>query len=145
MSRGINKCIIIGTAGKDPEIKYTQGQLAITSFSMATSESYKDKQTGQKVEKTEWHNITMFGKLAEITAEYVKKGSKIYIEGKLKTDKWKDKDTGKDVYKTSIVANEMQMLGGKSESNNDQSKSSKPQWSNDDHNIDDLKDDDIPF
>lgn len=145
MSRGINKVTLIGVCGKDPEHKMTPSQLSITNLSIATSESWKDKQTGAKVENTEWHNIVMYGKLAEITNMYVRKGAKLYIEGKLKTEKWKDKDSGKDRYKTIIVANEMQILSSKDKTE-DQA-NSNVQWAN--NNTDnlsaDLKDDDIPF
>ncbi len=109
MARGINKVIIVGNCGQDPEIKYSAGGSAITNLSVATSESWKDKQTGQAQEKTEWHRIVFFNRLAEIAGEYLRKGSKVYIEGKLQTRKWKDKE-GQDRYTTEIVANEMQML-----------------------------------
>lgn len=144
MSRGINKVILIGTIGKDPESKSLPSQMMVTNFSMATSESWKDKQSGEKVEKTEWHNITMFGKLAEITVQYVKKGSKVYVEGKLKTDKYKDKE-GVDRYKTFIVANEMQILSNKDKS--EEQVNNNVQWANNntDNLSSDLKDDDIPF
>ena len=112
--RGVNKAIIVGTLGKDPETRYTASGAAITSISVATSETWKDKQSGDKQEKTEWHNITFFGRLAEVAGEYLKKGSQVYIEGRIQTDKWQDKD-GKDRYTTKIIANEMQMLGGKPE------------------------------
>jgi len=144
MSRGINKAIIIGTVGKDPETKPSQST-TITTLSLATSESWKDKQTGEKVEKTEWHNVVMYGKLAEITSSYVKKGAKLYIEGKLKTDKWEDKTTGKTMYKTSIVANEMQILSNKEKT--EEHVERDVQWANNntDNLSSDLKDDDIPF
>lgn len=109
MSRGINKVIIIGNVGNDPEIKHTSDGKTIANFSIATSESWKDKQTGQAQEKTEWHRISAFNRLAEIIGEFVKKGAKIYVEGKLETRKWTDKN-GEDRYTTSVVANEMQML-----------------------------------
>ncbi len=112
MARGINKVILVGTLGKDPETRYTPTGVAITSYSVATNESWKDKQTGEKQERTEWHNITAFGKLAEICSEYLKKGSQVYIEGSLRTEKWQDK-SGNDRYTTKIIASEMQMLGGK--------------------------------
>ena len=111
MSRGINKAILIGTLGKDPETKYTANGAAVCSYSIATNESWKDKNTGETKEKTEWHNITTFGKLAEICGQYLTKGSQVYIEGKIQTDKWQDKN-GQDRYSTKIIANEMQMLGG---------------------------------
>ena len=112
MSRGINKAIILGTCGKDPETRYTPSGSAITSISVATNEEWKDKQTGDKQTRTEWHNITFFGKLAEIAGQYLTKGSQVYIEGKIQTDKWQDKQ-GNDRYTTKIIANEMQMIGGK--------------------------------
>ena len=111
MARGVNKVILLGRLGKDPEVRYTQGGSAVTSFSIATSEAWKDKATGEKQEKTEWHNIVMFSRLAEIAGQYLKKGSQVYIEGKLQTRKWTDKN-GIDRYTTEIIANEMQMLGG---------------------------------
>tara|TARA_R110000824_G_scaffold246865_1_gene436012 strand:+ start:718 stop:1155 length:438 start_codon:yes stop_codon:yes gene_type:complete len=110
--KGINKAIVLGNLGKDPEIRYAANGNAIASFSIATSESWKDKNSGEKVEKTEWHRISAFGKLAEIIGEYLKKGSQVYIEGKIQTRKWQGKD-GSDRYTTEIVASEMQMLGGK--------------------------------
>lgn len=116
MARGINKAIIVGSLGKEPETRYTQSGSAVTSFSVATSESWKDKQSGEKVEHTEWHQVTAFGKLAEICGEYLRKGSQVYIEGKIKTESY-DKD-GITRYSTKIIANEMQMLGGKDNSNN---------------------------
>ena len=107
----INKVILIGSLGRDPETRYMPNGEAATNFSMATSENWKDKQ-GQKQERTEWHNLIAYRKLAEIIGEYVKKGSTIYIEGRLQTRKWQDKE-GKDRYTTEIVADQMQMLGGK--------------------------------
>ena len=109
MARGINKVILIGNCTKDPETKYTAGGSAVTHVSLATSESWKDKQTGQKQEKTEFHRIVFFNRLAEIAGEYLRKGSKVYIEGALRTNKWKDQQ-GQDRYTTEIVANQMQML-----------------------------------
>lgn len=112
--RGVNKVIILGNLGKDPETRFMPNGKAVTNFSIATSESWKDKQTGEKKDKTEWHNIVMFDRLAEIAAEYLKKGSSVYVEGKLQTRKWQDKE-GKDRYTTEIVAHELQMLGSKPE------------------------------
>lgn len=109
MARGINKVILIGNLGRDPEIRYTTGGAAIANVTIATSESWKDKQTGEQQERTEWHRVVFFARLAEIVGEYLKKGSKIYIEGRLQTRKWQDK-SGQDRYTTEIVANEMQML-----------------------------------
>lgn len=106
---GVNRVIIVGNLGQDPDIRYTTSGDAVANFSVATSESWKDKNTGDKQEKTEWHRIVMFRKLAEIAGEFLKKGSKVYIEGKLQTRKWQD-DHGNDRYVTEIVANQMQML-----------------------------------
>ncbi len=113
MARGINKVILVGNCGKDPETRYMPSGGAVTNISIATSEGWKDKQTGETKERTEWHNIVFFNRLAEIAGEYLKKGSQIYVEGSLRTRKWQDKE-GKDRYTTEIVANEMQMLGSRS-------------------------------
>lgn len=113
MSKGVNKVIIIGNLGQDPEVRYTNDGTAIANISVATSESWKDKNTGEKVEKTEWHRIVFFKRLAEIVGEYLKKGSKVYVEGQLKTRKWQDKN-GADRWTTEVVAKEMQMLDGQS-------------------------------
>ncbi len=112
MSRGINKVILIGNLGKDPEVKYTPEGSAIANVSIATSESWKDKNTSEQMDKTEWHNLVFFGKLAEICGQYLKQGSKIYVEGKLTTQKWKDKITNEERYATKITCHEMQMLDG---------------------------------
>ncbi len=112
MARGINKVILVGNLGKDPETRYMPNGKAVTNFTVATSESWKDKQTGEQREQTEWHNIVMYDRLAEIAAEYLRKGSQVYLEGKLRTRKWQDKE-GRDRYTTEINANEMQMLGGR--------------------------------
>ena len=114
MARGINKVILIGNLGNDPETRYTAQGSAITNLSVATDESYKDKNTGQMVPKTEWHRVVLFNRLAEIAKEYLRKGSKVYLEGRLQTQKWQDKATGQDRYTTEIVANEMQMLDSRS-------------------------------
>ena len=108
----VNKAILIGNLGKDPEQRFMPNGDAVCNFSIATTESYKDRD-GNKQEKTEWHNITIYGKLAEIASQYLKKGSSVYLEGKLQTRKWQDKQTGTDRYTTEIVADQMQMLGGK--------------------------------
>ena len=108
-SRGINKVILVGNLGNDPETRYTQAGAAITNVSVATSETWKDKQTGQPQERTEWHRVVFFNRLGEIAGEYLRKGSKIYVEGSLRTRKWQDKE-GQDRYTTEIVGNEMQML-----------------------------------
>ena len=114
MARGINKVILVGTLGKDPEVRYSQGGAALTSISVATNESWKDKQTGEQKERTEWHRVKFFGRLAEIAGEYLKKGGQVYIEGSLRTEKYTDKQ-GVEKYSTDIIANEMQMLGGRPE------------------------------
>lgn len=113
MARGINKVIIVGNVGGDPETRYMPSGSAVTNLTVATNESWKDKQTGEKKERTEWHRVAMFNRLAEIAAEYLRKGSQVYIEGKIRTRKWQDKD-GQDRYTTEIIADEMQMLGGRS-------------------------------
>jgi single-strand DNA-binding protein len=112
MSKGVNRVILIGNLGQDPETRYSQGGSAITSVSLATSESWKDKQTGEKQERTEWHRVKFFGKLAEIAAEYMKKGSQVYVEGSIRSSKYTDKE-GVERWSTDIIANEMQMLGGR--------------------------------
>lgn len=112
MARGVNKVILVGNLGADPEVKYTAGGTAICTLSVATSESWKDKQSGEQQERTEWHRVKFFGRLAEIAGEYLRKGSQVYVEGSLRTDKYTDKE-GIERYTTDIVANEMQMLGGR--------------------------------
>lgn len=123
MARGVNKVILIGNLGQDPEVKYMPNGNAVTNITVATSESWKDKNTGEQVDKTEWHRVVFFRRLAEIVGEYLKKGSKVYIEGKLQTRKWQDKN-GKDNWTTEIIASEMQMLdsrgGGSSDFNQSQ-------------------------
>ncbi len=109
--KGLNKVMIIGTLGKDPELRHTGNGTAIVTISVATNESWKDKQTGEPQEHTEWHRIVMFGKVAEIAAQYLAKGSHAYFEGKIQTRKWQDKE-GKDRYTTEVLARDMQMLGG---------------------------------
>ena len=150
MSRGVNKVILIGNLGKDPEVRYMPNGNAVANCTLATSESWKDKNTGENVERTEWHRVIFFRKLAEIVGEYMKKGSKMYIEGKLKTRKWQDKQ-GVDHWTTEIIADNMQMLdsrgnapsqtqGASAAQKPQQSASqSAPQPQNDDF------DDDIPF
>jgi single-strand DNA-binding protein len=112
MARGINKVILVGNLGADPDTRYMPSGKAVTNIRVATSESWKDKQTGDTQERTEWHSIVMYDKLGEIAAEYLRKGSQVYIEGKLRTRKWQDKE-GKDRYTTEIIADQMQMLGGR--------------------------------
>ncbi|MGK4442653.1 single-stranded DNA-binding protein [Yersinia enterocolitica] len=115
MSKGINKVILVGNLGKDPEVRYMPNGGAVASITLATSESWRDKATGEQKEKTEWHRIVLFGKLAEVAGEYLRKGSQVYIEGALQTRKWQDQ-SGQDRYTTEVVVNvggTMQMLGGK--------------------------------
>ena len=112
MSRGINKVILVGNLGADPETRYMPSGGAVTNIRIATSESWKDKQSGDQQERTEWHSIAFFGRLAEISGEYLRKGSQVYVEGKLRTRKWQDK-SGNDRYTTEVIANEMQMLGSR--------------------------------
>ena len=114
MARGINKVILVGNLGNDPEVRATTSGSRVATISIATSESWTDKTTGQKQEKTEWHRVVFFNRLAEIVEQYLKKGSQVYVEGRLQTRKWQDKD-GQDKYTTEVVANEMQMLGGRGE------------------------------
>ena len=140
MSGGVNKVIVVGNVGRDPETKFLPSGGAVTNLAVATSESWKDKQTGEKKEKTEWHRVVMFNRLAEIAGEYLKKGSKVYIEGQLETRKWQDKD-GNDRYTTEIKAKEMQMLDSRGEASG---VSPKPENTGQKPN-DDGWDDDIPF
>lgn len=123
MARGVNKVIIVGTLGNDPEVKYSASGSAIANLSVATSEQWKDKQTGEKKEQTEWHRVVIFGKLAEVAGEYLRKGSQVYIEGQLRTRKWTDSN-GVDKYTTEIVIPQMggvmQMLGGRRDDSDQQ-------------------------
>jgi single-strand DNA-binding protein len=112
MARGVNKVILIGHLGADPETKSMPSGTSVANLRVATSESYKDKQTNEWQERTEWHNVALFGRLAEVAGEYLRKGSQVYIEGRLRTRKWQDKQ-GNDRYSTEIIAGEMQMLGGR--------------------------------
>ena len=118
MARGINKAILVGTLGNDPEIKYMPSGGAVVNISIATNETWTDKNTGQKQERTEWHRVVAFNRLAEVMGQYLRKGSQVYIEGKLQTDKWQDQN-GQDRYTTKILANEMQMLGSRSSGTGD--------------------------
>lgn len=113
MARGINKVILIGNLGNDPDTRYTQGGSAIANISLATSTSWRDKDTGETQERTEWHRVVFFGRLAEIASEYLRKGARVYVEGRLQTRKWQDQ-SGNDRYTTEVVANEMQMLDSRS-------------------------------
>ena len=115
MARGVNKVILIGNLGADPEVRYTTSGGAVANLRLATTDQWRDKATGENREQTEWHRVVMFGRLGEIAGEYLKKGSKIYIEGSIRTRKWTDKE-GQDRYTTEIVANEMQMLDSRCES-----------------------------
>ena len=151
-SRGINKVILVGNLGADPEHRMSQAGAAITNISIATSETWKDKNTGQPQERTEWHRVVFFNRLAEIAAEYLRKGSKVYVEGSLRTRKWQDQ-SGQDRYTTEVVANEMQMLdsrgsdnyGGQPASNDyAQSAPAAPQAAPAGGSFDPM-DDDIPF
>ena len=139
---GINKVILVGNLGKDPDMRYTAGGDAVANLSIATSESWNDNQTGEKREKTEWHRVVFFRRIAEVCGEYLKKGSSVYIEGSLRTRDWED-DQGNKRYTTEIIGREMQMIGGRrSEDNMDQSpqmNSSSPQPE------EGLIDDEIPF
>jgi len=145
-SRGVNKAIIVGNLGGDPETRYTQSNSAVTNISVATSESWKDKQTGEKKERAEWHRIVFFGKLAEIAGEYLRKGSKVYVEGSIRTRKWQDQ-SGQDRYTTEIVGDQMQML----DSRGDQSQAAqepapRPQQDSvPEPAVGPLDDSDIPF
>ena len=132
MARGVNKVILVGNLGKDPEVRYMPSGGAVANTTLATSESWKDKQSGETQERTEWHNLTFYGKVAEIAGEYLKKGSQIYVEGSIRTEKWQDKE-GKDRFTTKIIVSEMQMLGSRSgagapsgESSRESSRSSPP-------------------
>lgn len=109
----VNKVILVGNLGRDPEVRYSPEGAAICNLSLATTSQWKDKATGERREETEWHRVVMYNRLAEIAGEYLRKGRPVYIEGRLKTRKWQDKDTGADRYSTEIVADHMQMLGGR--------------------------------
>lgn len=141
-SRGVNKCILIGNLGSDPETRHMPSGSAVTNLRIATSETWKDKETGQQNEKTEWHSVVIFGKLAEIAGQYLRKGAKVYIEGSLRTRKWQDKTTGADRYTTEIVASEMQMLDRAGERGADDAGAGVPQATP--SGAGDF-DDDIPF
>jgi len=112
MARGVNKVILVGNLGADPEIRYTPSGSAVANVRLATTDQWRDRQSGQQQERTEWHRVVFFNRLAEIVGEYLRKGSQVYVEGRLQTRKWQGQD-GQDRYTTEIVANEMQMLGGR--------------------------------
>lgn len=141
---GINKVILLGNLGKDPDVRYLEGGTAVANFSLATSESYKNRQTGEKVTNTEWHNIVLWRGLAELAEKYLKKGAQVYIEGKLTTRKWQDKD-GNDRYTTEIVGSNLQMLGTKQ--SNQQNASSEVSAPSTNQTSDEApaEDDDLPF
>ena len=137
MSRGINKVILVGNLGQDPETRNMPSGGAVTNISVATSEQWKDKQSGDQKERTEWHKVAFFGRLAEIAAEYLRKGSQIYVEGKLRTRKWQDRD-GNDRWTTEVIADELQMLGGRAQQSSKQVSANGIESSPDEY-------DDIPF
>ncbi len=146
MARGVNKVILVGNLGQDPEVKYMPSGQAVCNISVATTESWNDKNSGEKVEKTEWHRVVFFRRLAEIAGEYLRKGSQVYIEGRLQTRKWQDQ-SGNDRYTTEIVANDMQMLGSKGGGTammSEPPSSSEPEAVTAGSSSDDF-DDDIPF
>lgn len=155
MARGVNKVILIGNLGNDPEVRYTPNSNAVATVSLATSETWKDKQSGEAQERTEWHRIVFFNRLAEIVGEYLHKGSKVYIEGSLRTRKWQDK-TGVDRYTTEIIANEMHMLDSRPSGSGSREKTtsiSQPSFAPSHHDSAPvaaatempIADDDIPF
>ena len=145
MARGINKVILIGNLGQKPEMRYTQTNTAVATLGLATSESWKDKESGEMREKTEWHRVVFFGKLAEICEQYLDKGSQIYVEGKLQTRKWQDKE-GNDKYTTEIQGLSMNMLGGRQSSGDggayDQS---QPEQKPSEPSASSISEEDIPF
>lgn len=126
MAKGINKVILVGNLGQDPEIKYMPSGGAVANVSIATADQWKDKESGEMKDRTEWHRVVFFNRLAEIVGEYLRKGSQVYIEGRLQTRKWQDKN-GQDRYTTEIVASDMQMLGGKGDSGNQGGQQRAPQ------------------
>ncbi len=145
MSRGVNKVILVGNLGQKPEMRYTATQTAVANLSIATSESWKDKETGENRDKTEWHRVVFFGNLAEIAEKYLDKGSSVYVEGKIQTRKWQDKD-GNDKYTTEVLGNQLTMLGSRSNSGPtmEPNNSSNTPFPEDDSGPG-LTDDDIPF
>ena len=142
--RGINKVIIVGNLGADPDSRAMPSGNAVTNISVATSESWNDRETGEKQEKTEWHRVVFFNRLAEIAAQYLKKGSQVYVEGKLQTRKWEDKE-GNERWTTEVVANQMEMLGDRMSGDTSNDNASSSQSSSDNDNPDIEFDDDIPF
>ena len=144
MARGINKVIIVGNLGADPDSRAMPSGNVVTNISVATSESWNDRDTGEKQEKTEWHRVVFFNRLAEIAAQYLKKGSQVYVEGKLQTRKWEDKE-GNERWTTEVVANQMQMLGDRMSNDISNDNASSSQSSSDNDFSTDEFDDDIPF
>lgn len=128
MARGVNKVILIGNLGQDPDVRSTQGGTQVVNVSLATSDSWRDRNTGQTQDRTEWHRLVFFGKLAEIAAQYLRKGSQVYVEGRIQTNKWQGKD-GQDRYTTEIVVNQMNMLGGR-DSGGSSSSNAGGNWGN---------------
>ena len=143
MARGINKVIIVGNLGADPDTRAMPSGNSVTNVSVATSESWNDKNSGERQEKTEWHKVVFFGRLAEIADQYLKKGSQVYVEGRLQTRKWEDKE-GNDRWTTEIVANQLEMLGERMSSGSNQPNNMDQSKSNSSFN-DEGFDDDIPF
>ena len=145
MSRGVNKVILVGNLGQKPEMRYTATQTAVANLSIATTESWKDKESGENRDKTEWHRVVFFGNLAEIAEKYLDKGSSVYVEGKIQTRKWQDKD-GNDRYTTEVLGNQLTMLGSRSssDSSNQTDNPSNTPFPDDDSG-EGLSDDDIPF
>lgn len=146
MARGVNKVILIGNLGKDPEVRYMPSGAAVTNVTLATSETWKDKQSGEMQERTEWHSVVFFNRLAEIAGEHLRKGSKIYVEGSLRTRKWQGKD-GSDRYTTEIVASEMQMLDSRGGGQGERQQRSQPRQEQQQRQPEPAADydDDIPF
>jgi len=144
MARGVNKVILIGNLGADPEVRYTQNGNAVANISLATTTVWRDKQSNELQERTEWHRIVFFNRLAEIVGEYLKKGSKVYIEGSLRTRKWQDK-TGSDRYTTEIIANEMHILDTRNGGSSNTSPTEQSSPASEEVISSDISDDDIPF
>ncbi len=154
MAKSVNKVILIGNLGKDPEVKYTPGGMAVAKFSLATSFRSKDKTSGEWVDHTDWHNIVVWDKLAGIAEQYLKKGNKVYIEGRLKTDSWEDQQTKQKKYMTNVVATDLVLLGGREGGSGGGDSSSRGSSSHNDmdqrmpeteHSAAPISDDDIPF
>ena len=144
MARGVNKVILVGNLGQKPDVRYTQTKTAVATLSIATSESWKDKESGEQRVKTEWHRVVFFGKLAEIAEQYLDKGSQLYVEGKLQTRKWKD-DDGNDRYTTEVLGNEMNMLGGRQSSSDSAEYDQSQPATQTSESQGPISDEDIPF